>query len=97
VALLLGGTSSESAAVAIRAARLAWPAECGIVVVGADGPLAGVCVLADGEGEIQRAYGGAGPSAFLVRPDGHLAAWIPLRRTDAVDALPGLQAIAIGG
>jgi hypothetical protein len=97
VALLLGGTSSESAAVAIRAARLAWPAECRIVVVGADGPLAGVSVLADEEGEIQRAYGGAGPSAFLVRPDGHLAAWIPLRRTDAVDALPGLQAIAIGG
>ena len=43
------------------------------------------------------AYGEAGSSAYLVRPDGHLAAWVPLRRADAVDALPGLQAIAIGG
>jgi 3-(3-hydroxy-phenyl)propionate hydroxylase len=97
VALLVSDSPREAAAVAIRASRLAWPAPCQIVAIGADKVLAGVTVLSDEEGEIRRAYGEAGPSAFLIRPDGHLAAWIPLRRTDAVDALPGLQAIAIGG
>ncbi len=97
IALLVGGSGREAASIAVRASRLAWPAPCQIVAVGPDGPLAGVTVLADDDGEIRRAYGAAGPSAFLVRPDGHLAAWIPLRRTDSVDALPGLQAIAIGG
>ena len=56
-----------------------------------------VTVLDDEEGEIRRAYGESGSSAYLVRPDGHLAAWIPLKRAETVDALPGLQAIAIGG
>jgi 3-(3-hydroxy-phenyl)propionate hydroxylase len=97
VALLVIGSPREAAAAAIRASRLAWPSPCRIVAIGPDGPLAGVAVLDDSEGEIRRAYGEAGSSAYLVRPDGHLAAWIPLRRADAVDALPGLQAIAIGG
>jgi 3-(3-hydroxy-phenyl)propionate hydroxylase len=97
VALVVGSSPREAAAVAIRASRLAWPAPCQIVAIGADGPLAGVTVLDDSQGEIRRAYGEAGASAYLVRPDGHLAAWIPLKRAEAVDALPGLQAIAIGG
>jgi hypothetical protein len=97
VVLLVVGSPRDAAAAAIRASRLAWPAPSRIVAVGADGPLAGVTVLVDSEGEIREAYGEAGSSAYLVRPDGHLAAWIPLRRADAVDALPGLQAIAIGG
>jgi 2-polyprenyl-6-methoxyphenol hydroxylase-like FAD-dependent oxidoreductase len=97
VALLVMSSSREAASAAIRASRLAWPAPCRIVAIGPDGPLAGVTVLDDSEGEIRRAYGEAGSSAYLVRPDGHLAAWIPLKRADAVDALPGLQAIAIGG
>jgi 2-polyprenyl-6-methoxyphenol hydroxylase-like FAD-dependent oxidoreductase len=97
VALLVIGSPREAATAAIRASRLAWPTPCRIVAVGADGPLAGVTVLVDSEGEIREAYGAAGSSAYLVRPDGHLAAWIPLKRADAVDALPGLQAIAIGG
>jgi 2-polyprenyl-6-methoxyphenol hydroxylase-like FAD-dependent oxidoreductase len=97
VALLVVNAPREAAAIAIRASRLAWPAPCQVVAIGPDGPLNGVTILADVEGEVRRAYGGAGPSAYLVRPDGHLAAWIPLRRTDAVDAMPGLQAIAIGG
>jgi 3-(3-hydroxy-phenyl)propionate hydroxylase len=97
VALLVGSSAREAAAAAFRASRLAWPAPCQIVASGAGGPLAGVTVLDDSEGEIRRAYGGAGASAYLVRPDGHLAAWIPLKRAGAVDALPGLQAIAIGG
>jgi 3-(3-hydroxy-phenyl)propionate hydroxylase len=96
VTLLVADTPREAAAIAIRASRLAWPAPCQVVAIGPDGPLNGVTVLADVEGEVRRAYGAAGPSAYLIRPDGHLAAWIPLRRTDAVDAMPGLQAIAIG-
>ena len=95
VALLLTNQPREAAAAAVRASRLAWPAPCEIVAVGPDGSLAGVAVLSDPEGEIRRAYGG-GPSAFLIRPDGHIAARIPLPRPEAVDALPGLQAIAIG-
>jgi 3-(3-hydroxy-phenyl)propionate hydroxylase len=96
VALLLAATPRAASTAAIRASRLAWPAPCDIVVVGPDGPLSGVTVLADPQGEIHRGYGGAGPSAFLIRPDGHLAARIPLQRPEGVDALPALQAHAIG-
>jgi 2-polyprenyl-6-methoxyphenol hydroxylase-like FAD-dependent oxidoreductase len=96
VALLMADAPREAATAAIRASRLAWPAPCEVVAIGPDAPLAGVTVLADAEGEIRRAYG-AGPSAFLIRPDGHLAARIPLPRPEAVDVLPGLQAIAVGG
>jgi 2-polyprenyl-6-methoxyphenol hydroxylase-like FAD-dependent oxidoreductase len=97
VALLVADSPRDAAAAAIRASRLAWPAPCQVAAVGPDGPLTGVTVLLDEEEEIRRAYGGAGASAYLIRPDGHLAAWTPLKRPDAVDALPGLQAIAIGG
>jgi 3-(3-hydroxy-phenyl)propionate hydroxylase len=97
VALLLTGLPREAATTAIRASRLAWAAPCEVVAIGPDKPLAGVTVLADPEGEIHRAYGAAGPSAFLIRPDGHIAARIPLPRPEAADVLPGLQAIAIGG
>jgi 3-(3-hydroxy-phenyl)propionate hydroxylase len=97
VALLLGDHPREATSAAIRASRLAWPAPCDVVAIGPDKPLARVTVLADAAGEIRRAYGGAGASAFLVRPDGHLAARIPLQRPEAVDALPGLLARAIGG
>jgi 2-polyprenyl-6-methoxyphenol hydroxylase-like FAD-dependent oxidoreductase len=95
VALLLPD-ATEAASAAIRASRLAWPAPCDVIVIGAEGPLSGVTVLADADGEVRRAYGAAGPAAFLIRPDGHVAALMPLPRPDAVDALPGLQARAIG-
>ena len=97
VALLLTATPRGARTAAIRASRLAWPAPCDIVVVGPDGPLSGVTVVSDPQGEIRRGYGGAGPSAFLIRPDGHLAARIPLQRPEGVDALLALQARAIGG
>ena len=97
VALLLAAAPRAASTAAIRASRLAWPAPCDVVVVGADGPLSGVTVLADPQGEIQRGYGGGGASAFLIRPDGHLAARIPMPRPEGVDALPALQAHAIGG
>ena len=97
VAMLLGDHSRQATTAAIRASRLAWPAPCDVVAIGPDKPLANVTVLADSNGEIRRAYGGAGSSAYLVRPDGHLAARIPLPRPEAVDALPALLARAIGG
>jgi 2-polyprenyl-6-methoxyphenol hydroxylase-like FAD-dependent oxidoreductase len=96
VSLLVASPSREAATAAIRASRLAWPAPCAIVAVGPDQPLAGVTVLSDPDAEIRGAYGAAGPSAFLIRPDGHLAARIALPKPAAVMALPSLMARAIG-
>jgi len=97
VALLLLDDPQHAAHAAIRAAGLAWPAGCQVAVLGVSGALAGVTALADPQGEIRRAYGGAGERAYLIRPDGHLAGSIPLPTADAVDALPTLQARALGG
>jgi 2-polyprenyl-6-methoxyphenol hydroxylase-like FAD-dependent oxidoreductase len=97
VALLVLDAPRQAATAAVRASRLAWPAPCDIVTLGPDAPLSGVTVLADPDGEIRRAYGAGGAAAFLIRPDGHLAARIALGRPEGVDALPGLQARAIGG
>lgn len=96
VALLVGDAPRDAATAAVRASRLSWPAPCDVAALGPEGPLSGVTVLEDPRGEIRRAYGAAGAAAFLIRPDGHLAARIPLQRPAAVDALPGLQARAIG-
>ena len=95
VVLLLSDAPDEAARAAIRASRLSWPAPCDVVAVGPSGPLSGVTVLTDTDGEIRAAYAAAGAAAFLIRPDGHLAAWIPLPRPESVDALAGLQARAI--
>jgi 3-(3-hydroxy-phenyl)propionate hydroxylase len=89
-------TPERAAAIAIRAAGLAWPAQCRVAVVGADLPLRGVSVLRDDAGELVRDYGAAGSRAWLIRPDGHLAGSLPLTGRDAVDRLPALQAMAIG-
>jgi 2-polyprenyl-6-methoxyphenol hydroxylase-like FAD-dependent oxidoreductase len=89
-------TQERAAAMAVRAAGLAWPAPCRVAVVGADRPLRGVSVLRDEAGELVRAYGAAGSRAWLIRPDGHLAGSLPLPGRDAVDPLPSLQAMAIG-
>ena len=90
-------TPERAAAMAIRAAGLAWPAPCRVAVVGADRPLRGVSVLRDDVGELVRAYGAAGSRAWLIRPDGHLAGSLPLAGRDAVDRLPALQAMADRG
>ena len=90
-------TPERAAAIAIRAAGLAWPAPCRVAVVGADRPLRGVSVLRDDVGELVRAYGAAGSRAWLIRPDGHLAGSMPLAGRDAVDRLPALQAMADRG
>jgi 3-(3-hydroxy-phenyl)propionate hydroxylase len=98
LALLVCRTGSQAAAaMAIRAARLAWPAPCRIAVIGADTPLRGVTVLKDPTGELLRTYGAAGSRAWLIRPDGHLAGSLPLDARESVDRLPALQAMAIGG
>jgi 3-(3-hydroxy-phenyl)propionate hydroxylase len=97
VALLFVTGPEAAASAAIRASRLAWPAPCRVAVVGAAGPLKGATVLFDPNGELRRSYGAAGWCAFLIRPDGHLAAIHPLGSVDDVDALPAVQARAIGG
>ena len=94
--LMCRTTPERAAALAIRGAGLAWPAPCRVAVVGADRPLRGVSVLRDDLGELVQAYGAAGSRAWLIRPDGHLAASMPLTGRDAVDRLPALQALAIG-
>ena len=89
-------TPERAAAMAIRAAGLAWPAPCGVAVVGADRPLRGVTVLRDAAGELVGAYGAAGSRAWLIRPDGHLAGSVALTGRESVDRLPALHAMAIG-
>jgi 3-(3-hydroxy-phenyl)propionate hydroxylase len=96
VALLLVNGEEQAAAAGVRAARLAWAAPCRVALLGATRRLAGLTVLSDPRGELRRTFGGAGSYAFLVRPDGHLATSLPLPRAEAVDALAGLQARAIG-
>ena len=97
VALLVCGRGSEVASpAAVRAARLALPAPCRVAVVGSAMPLSPATALEDPEDGVARRYGVAGPRAWLIRPDGHIAGSLPLPTADAVDALPALQATAIG-
>ncbi|MGH2455216.1 MAG: FAD-dependent monooxygenase [Candidatus Limnocylindria bacterium] len=97
VALLVFEDRDELAArVAVRAAGLAWPAPCGVAVVGPGRRLHGVTVLEDVAGDLVRIYTASGPRAWLIRPDGHLAASLDLPTPQAVEGLPGLQAMAIG-
>jgi 3-(3-hydroxy-phenyl)propionate hydroxylase len=97
VALLVCTDGSEIAApAAVRATRLAWPAPCRVVVVGSSVPLGQATVLEDRERALARRYGAAGPRAWLIRPDGHIAGSLPLPSAAAVDGLPALQAVAIG-
>jgi len=88
--------AAGAASAAVRAARLAWPAPCDVAVLGAAGRLKGVIALADPTGELRRLYGADGSRAFLIRPDGHLAASVRLESAAEVERLPGLQAVAIG-
>jgi 3-(3-hydroxy-phenyl)propionate hydroxylase len=97
LALLVCRTRNDpAAAMAIRAAGLAWPAPCRIAVLGADTPLRGVTVLKDHTAALLQTYGAAGSRAWLIRPDGHLAGSVPLDSRESVDRLPTLQAMAIG-
>jgi 2-polyprenyl-6-methoxyphenol hydroxylase-like FAD-dependent oxidoreductase len=97
VALLVCGRGSRIASpAAVRAARLAWPAPCRVVVVGPSAALSPATVLEDVDGVLARRYGAAGARAWMIRPDGHIAGSLPLSDASAVDALPGMQAVALG-
>jgi 2-polyprenyl-6-methoxyphenol hydroxylase-like FAD-dependent oxidoreductase len=97
VALLVCAKGSDVAsAAAVRAARLAWPAPCRVAVVGSPVPLSPATVLEDPDGGVARRYAAGGARAWLIRPDGHIAGSFPLATAEAVDALPALQATAIG-
>ena len=96
LALLVVRGEEAAASAGVRAARLSWAAPCRVALLGARKRLAGVTVLDDPRGELRRTYGAAGSYAFLVRPDGHLAASLPVGRPAVVDALAELQARAIG-
>jgi len=96
VALLVHDNPEAAARAGVRAAGLAWPAPVSVAVLGPAMPLTGMTVLTDPAGAVRSAYGGAGPRAFLVRPDGHLAGTLALPRPEAVDGLSALVAQSIG-
>jgi hypothetical protein len=66
------------------------------VVVGPSAALSPATVLEDVDGVLARRYGAAGARAWMIRPDGHIAGSLPLSDASAVDALPGMQAVALG-
>ena len=84
-----------SARAAIRATRLAWPAPLRVVAIGHDRPLRGVAVLAGYEAAAAAPYLAGAPRAWLIRPDGHVAATLSLASAAALDRLPALQAAAL--
>jgi 2-polyprenyl-6-methoxyphenol hydroxylase-like FAD-dependent oxidoreductase len=96
VLLACPGQPELAAGAAVRAARLAWPAPCRVAVVGATHPVRGATLLDDRDGTIARRYAVGGPTAWLIRPDGHLVGSVALRAKAAVDALPALQALGMG-
>jgi hypothetical protein len=97
VALLVcPGQPELAAGAAVRAARLSWPAACRVVVAGAKHPVRGATVVDDPDGTLALRYSAGGPRAWLVRPDAHLAGSLALSSKTAVDALPALQALAMG-
>lgn len=95
--LLLAGFADAAAArsVAVRASRLSCPIRVRVVSLDADRPLRDVTVLRAGADAVAP-YGSAGPRAWLIRPDGHLAGSLPLASAADVDRVPELAALAIG-
>ncbi|HEX2194305.1 MAG TPA: FAD-dependent monooxygenase, partial [Candidatus Limnocylindria bacterium] len=95
--VLLAGPrdAPRAAAAAVRASRLAYPTRVRVAAVGPDRPLRDVAVVrADPDG--MAPYEAAGPRAWLIRPDGHIAASLAIDEPADVDALPELVAMAIG-
>jgi 3-(3-hydroxy-phenyl)propionate hydroxylase len=80
----------------VRAARLSWPAPVQVVVVGPARRIAGATVVRDTDGALLATYGAAGPRAWLIRPDGHIAGSVALSQAEAVDQLPVMVARSIG-
>jgi 2-polyprenyl-6-methoxyphenol hydroxylase-like FAD-dependent oxidoreductase len=97
VLLLAGNRDPErAAAAAVRAARLAYPTGVRVVSLDADRRLRDVHVLRPDSGAAAP-YAAAGPRAWLIRPDGHVAASTPLRSDDDLAVAPEMVALAIGG
>jgi 3-(3-hydroxy-phenyl)propionate hydroxylase len=97
VLVALPGQPDAAAHAAVRATRLSWPAPVRVAAIGPDKPLRGIAVLADLQPAEIEPYVARGPRAWLIRPDGHVAATVPLQPLEALDALPRLQARALGG
>ncbi len=95
VLLGLPDDGEAAARAAIRATRLAWPVPVRVALMGADRPLRGVAVLAGYDRDEVEPYLPDGPRAWVIRPDGHVAASHPIRSLQAVDELPALLARAI--
>jgi 2-polyprenyl-6-methoxyphenol hydroxylase-like FAD-dependent oxidoreductase len=97
VLLLAGYRDPErAAAAAVRAARLAYPTGVRVVSLDADRRLRDVEVLRPHPGAASP-YALAGPRAWLIRPDGHVAASTPVRSDDDLAVAPEMVALAIGG
>ncbi len=96
VLLLAGFTDAAAArAAAIRASRLSCPIRVRVVSLDADRALRDVTVLR-ADPDAAAPYAAAGPRAWLIRPDGHLAGSIALASAADVDRVPDLAALAIG-
>jgi 3-(3-hydroxy-phenyl)propionate hydroxylase len=96
VLLAVPDDPARAAAAAVRASRLAFPAQARVVAVGPDRALRDVVVLRPADPASLQPYLAAGPRAWVIRPDGHLAASTSLDEPADVDRLPGLVAMAIG-
>jgi 2-polyprenyl-6-methoxyphenol hydroxylase-like FAD-dependent oxidoreductase len=96
--LLLAGLRSprHAAAAAVRAARMAQPCAVRVAALGPDRALRDVTVLRAADPTSTAPYDAAGPRAWLIRPDGHVAGSLSLDSAAALDALPLLVASAIG-
>jgi 2-polyprenyl-6-methoxyphenol hydroxylase-like FAD-dependent oxidoreductase len=96
--LLLAGhrDADAAAASAVRAARMAYPTPVRVVSLDADRRLRDAEVLRPDPGAAAP-YAADGPRAWLIRPDGHVAASVPLRSDADLAVAPELVAMAIGG
>ena len=95
--LLAWPAGAADAAGAVRASRTAYPAPVRVAAVGLERAVRDVMVLRPVDPATLRPYVAAGPRAWVVRPDGHVAASVALDTPDAVDRLPGLVASAMCG
>jgi 3-(3-hydroxy-phenyl)propionate hydroxylase len=93
----LDGSAQAAASVAVRASRTAYPGPVRVAAVELDRPLRDVTALRAATPGSLEPYAAAGPRAWLIRPDGHIAGSVALDGPGAVDRLPGLVATAMGG
>ncbi|HEY7333058.1 MAG TPA: hypothetical protein VH859_08900, partial [Candidatus Limnocylindria bacterium] len=95
--LLLAGFPDATAAraAAVRASRLSCPIRVRVVSLDADRALRDVTVLR-ADPDAVAPYAAAGPRAWLIRPDGHVAGSLSLASAADVDRVPELAALAIG-